>query len=161
MRRIKNFPGYFVTEYGEIFRELKSGSLKKVNHNIRKKDGYCLVVLRKDKKPCARYLHRLVAERFCLKKNKNHVVNHKDANKKNNIASNLEWVSIQENNNHKHENGLCAFGTGIWASKINDDIALDIFKSELPSRELGRIYKISKTSVLNIKKKKTWRHIHG
>ena len=34
------------------------------------------------------------------------VVNHKDGNKGNNCADNLEWVTHQENEIHKHENGL-------------------------------------------------------
>jgi hypothetical protein len=52
-------------------------------------------------------LHRLIAEAFCAKREGCPVVNHKDGDKKNNRASNLEWVSQQENMQHARQTGLC------------------------------------------------------
>lgn len=48
------------------------------------------------------YVHRLVAEAFCEndKPSLRDMVNHKDGDKLNNVASNLEWVSARENNLH-------------------------------------------------------------
>lgn len=50
-------------------------------------------------------LHRLVATVW-LGDHPGMEVNHKDGNKGNNAAENLEWVTHQDNDRHKHETGL-------------------------------------------------------
>lgn len=51
-------------------------------------------------------VHRLVAEAFIPNPNGLPIVNHKDGNKVNNCASNLEWVTESENRFHAFRNGL-------------------------------------------------------
>ena len=51
-------------------------------------------------------LHRLVASTFIENINNKPIVNHIDGNKLNNCVNNLEWVSVQENNQHNHNIGL-------------------------------------------------------
>lgn len=52
------------------------------------------------------FVHRLVAKYFCEGYDDNLVVNHKDGNKLNNKASNLEWVTRSQNDLHAFANGL-------------------------------------------------------
>ena len=51
-------------------------------------------------------VHRLVAESFIPNHEDKPVVNHKDGNKKNNCADNLEWVTSSENSFHAVRTGL-------------------------------------------------------
>lgn len=51
-------------------------------------------------------LHRMVAEVWCDRPEGTTQVNHKDGNKGNNCAENLEWVTPKENVQHAYANGL-------------------------------------------------------
>lgn len=60
-------------------------------------DGYPTVQL---KGLGGRRIHRLVASAFVDNPDNKEIVNHKDGNKTNNLASNLEWVTSAENTYH-------------------------------------------------------------
>lgn len=60
-------------------------------------NGYLYVTLNANGKRKNHYIHRLVADAFCEKKQPDAVVNHKDRNRKNNHADNLEWCTQREN----------------------------------------------------------------
>ena len=53
-------------------------------------------------------VHRLVAEAFLPKIEGRNVVNHKDCDRSNNAASNLEWCTDLENTRHAFANGRCS-----------------------------------------------------
>lgn len=56
-----------------------------------------------------RYIHRLVAKYFIENPNNYKVVNHKDCNRANNNADNLEWCTTQYNVRYAIENGDLGF----------------------------------------------------
>jgi hypothetical protein len=70
------------------------------------KQRYIQILLPKNNqnKSCA--LHRLVAQEFVENLENKPYVNHIDGNKRNNIASNLEWVTQSENMEHAFKTGL-------------------------------------------------------
>jgi hypothetical protein len=101
MIELKEFPGYFVTEDGQVFSERTGAFLKGGGGN------YLGVLLRRDGKTFRRNRHRLVAlthvhnpDSLLLKE-----VNHKDGNKHNNRADNLEWCDRSGNMKHAYETG--------------------------------------------------------
>lgn len=64
------------------------------------KDGYSLVILCKNGKPKAFYLHTIVALAFpeiCGEWFEGATVNHKDWNRSNNVPENIEWVPLSYN----------------------------------------------------------------
>lgn len=75
-------------------------------------NGYMMVCLTKDGKRKSCYIHRLVAEAFCDKNGKGDHINHKDHDRANNNAANLEWVTAKENIAYsahlmKHPKAVC------------------------------------------------------
>lgn len=53
----------------------------------------------------AKYIHRTVAEHFVPRVEGKNIVNHKDGDKTNNNANNIEWVTQAENIAHSIANG--------------------------------------------------------
>jgi hypothetical protein len=68
--------------------------------------GYMRVGLYKNNKSHYLFVHRLVAQTFVEQEESKVFVNHKDGNKLNNSADNLEWVTPSENNIHAVKTGL-------------------------------------------------------
>lgn len=68
--------------------------------------GYRKVLLSQNGYVRTANVHRLVATAFCHREDGCDEVNHIDGNKRNNAASNLEWVSREGNLRHAHETGL-------------------------------------------------------
>lgn len=89
-------------------RRLK-GALKS---NIKDKDGYFKVNLYKDGKLSTQQVHRLVAKSFIPNPDNLPQVNHKDEDKTNNCADNLEWCTNEYNNKYSnvaqkwHQSGI-------------------------------------------------------
>ena len=87
---------YQVSDLGRV-RSKKYGRWK-VLKNGTTGNGYLTVCLFKDNKVNGLLVHRLVAQAFIENDNIfNDQVNHKDENKKNNRATNLEWCDRQYN----------------------------------------------------------------
>jgi hypothetical protein len=100
----KDIPGfegvYQISNHGRMksFKELREG---RVLSNVNSKGGYISVVLgRNNKIERSTRIHRLVAEAFIDNPGNLKQVNHKDCNKQNNRADNLEWVTPHQNMSH-------------------------------------------------------------
>ena len=88
---IKGFESiYKITDTGKVF-SIKSNRF--IGSNL--KDGYSLVILRKNNKSYAKTIHRIVALHFLPNPNFFPEVNHIDGNKHNNNINNFNyWFSI-------------------------------------------------------------------
>ena len=89
-----NKTDFEVSNYGRVKRIKTQHILKIGTIN----SGYMLVEYSETKKYRRReLLHRLVARHFCEGYEKSLDVNHKDGNRLNNCADNLEWLTRKEN----------------------------------------------------------------
>ena len=111
-KTVSDNPNYLVSDTGRIRR---IGSDK--DHSVQKKDGYLITQLYQDGERKHVRVHRLVAKEFIPNPDNKPEVNHKDGNKTNNSASNLEWVSKKENCRHAWDNGLVNPSYGMLGKK--------------------------------------------
>ena len=95
-KKIVGYEDYCIDEYGNIYSYKSRRYISQQKH----KDGYFYVGLCKDGKRKVFAVHRLVAFHFIENENGFPQVNHKDENKENNEASNLEWCTGKYNSNY-------------------------------------------------------------
>lgn len=102
---LKNFRptpynGYWVGKNGDIYSE-RRGIILSPRWD---KDGYREVTLMNGKSTVSKTVHRLVAEAWLPNPNNLPFVNHKNGNRDDNRVSNLEWISISDNNTKENQN---------------------------------------------------------
>ena len=106
---VKEFEGlYSVSNFGNVKREstkakLGTGNYAREEHLIKQRKnnkGYLMVDLYKDGIRSQILVHRLVAQAFVPNPYSYTIVNHKDENKENNCADNLEWCTQKYNMNY-------------------------------------------------------------
>lgn len=96
-----------IVGYEDLYQVSNFGNVRSLNyrnsgvpHNLlfkRHRCGYAQILLAKDGERKMFLIHRLVASAFLDNPNNYQQVNHKDENKRNNIASNLEWCDASHN----------------------------------------------------------------
>lgn len=125
--------------------------------------GYCSINI--PSKPIRKrmYVHRLVAIAHIeyFGDYSELTVNHKDYNKLNNNVENLEWMSRGDNIRYSFNEYHGNFGEKHYLSKLTKEDVLKIremskYYSDL---ELSKIFNVSKTSIYDIRKKRTWKYV--
>ena len=96
-----------VSDSGEVRNRETGYVLKPWRHK-----GYPAVDIRCNGKKKKAFVHRLVAEAFIPNPDNLPCVNHKDENKANNNADNLEWCTVQYNNAYGSRQTMCDFKRG-------------------------------------------------
>lgn len=122
--------------------------------------GYVRVDLIFRPKRKAYLLHRLVALAFLPNHENKPEVNHKDGNKLNNAASNLEWSTEKENMQHAAQTGILDF-TKPKRLPVSPADVMSIFVSPLSLATLANKYGIPKLTVQSIKSGKRRSSITG
>ena len=90
-----------------------------------------------------RFVHRLVAEKFVPNPDNKPQVNHKDGDKTNNHADNLEWVNNQENRNHAVKNGLHSHGECSYAKLDWKKVAYIRNHRDENPKDLAKMFSVS------------------
>lgn len=92
-------------------------------------------------------------------------VNHKDGNRFNNAAENLEWCDRKANCIHGLDNNLMAHGEKSCKAKITEEEMFEIKRlyneTELSQEAIGKIFGISQSQVGNIVRGESWRRIQA
>ena len=159
-RIAEEFPRYEVSNEGE----LRNRKTLHVHKGCVDKGGYRQLCL-KDASGRSRsvLLHRLVAKAFIPNPENKPQVNHKDFNGLNNSVENLEWVTEQENHDHKMEHGrnVAPEGEGHGMAKLKESDVVDIYtlikEGSLTQKEIARRYGISSSTVSHIKTGRLWK----
>ena len=139
---------YKVSNFGRVMRK-KNGSIAALRTFP---NGYKSVLISPDGTGKTKWrsvlVHRMVAMAFIPNPDNLPQINHKDKNKANNCVDNLEWCTVQYNNNYLDHNALMS------ASKSNTILQLDlsgnIVKEWKPCAEKGKLVDRLKDSGFNI-----------
>jgi hypothetical protein len=165
-----------IIDYEGLYQVSNTGmvkSLKRIwksgRNHIREKDehiliprtgkcGYPYVILCKNGKVKTHKIHRLVAINFINNPDNLPVVRHKNDIVTDNNVSNLIWGTIKDNNDDRQIRNRQAKGEKI-SKKLNNSDILDIRNSNLSTTELSKLYNVHKSTIHNIIKCKTWKHL--
>lgn len=105
-------------------------------------------------------VNRVVALRFLPNPDNLPQVNHIDGVKAHNWLKNLEWCSGSENEKHAHRTGL---KTGRGSSNSNSKLTVgdvEIIRASGKSvEELSEWFNVSRSTITNVIKRKTWKHV--
>lgn len=111
--------------------------------------GYkCVCLFRKGKSKHTT-IHRLVAKAFISNPENLPTVNHKDENKLNNRAENLEWLSVKDNDNYGSRNERMAN-----SKKVNPiaqyDSTMNLIKIHLGVKDAQRNTGVNRNSIRDV-----------
>lgn len=98
LRDIDGFPHYKIDRTGKVVSFY--GSTPRVLRTYLNNKGYVCIDLKENGKREHKLVHRLVADAFVDNPESLPEVNHKDEDKTNNCADNLEWCSHSYNNSY-------------------------------------------------------------
>ena len=125
-------------------------------------NGYPQVMLQKDKIPKTVKIHILVAKLFVEGYSKDLQVNHKDGDKLNASAKNLEWVTGKQNVIHSYETGLASNkGSRHPRSVLTEEIVIECRKLRANGttvRELSAAFGIKACTLYSALSGKNWGH---
>jgi len=140
--------GYFVSNLGRV--KNPKGLLIKSGDNG---GGYRYIFYRtKENKSKRTYVHRLVAAYFLKSEDGCIYVNHKDLNKENNAADNLEWVTAKQNTAHGIKAG-CINKKGRPHTIHSDEKIRRVYAEHIKGMtlcEIERVYGVNRSTLASI-----------
>lgn len=126
--------------------------------------GYLRTMIRKDGRVRTVKLHRIVAEAFHPNPEGLAEVNHKNFNKQDNRAENLEWMSRKHNMGHAAAGGKIKDKHGSFngMSKLTEAMLSEIKAKYVPyvytHEMLGKEYGVAKSTIKDALSRR-WRHV--
>lgn len=147
-------PRYSVSNLGRV----RSSITNRVIKQSYLPAGYRTLTLRHNNKYVYAYTHRLVASAFCDQPEGCIQVNHKDGDKDNNRADNLEWVTAKQNMKHAYENDLALHGVMAPWSKLTFTQVVNIKHMRGAANQywVAEQYGVGQTQVSRIQRGVNW-----
>jgi hypothetical protein len=146
---------YIVSSMGRV--KNKSGHILRPCKN--KMDGYWYLVL----KGRSEKLHRIVATEFAPNPENKKYVDHKHGDKDDNRASELRWVTFQENIDNAWETGAYNFkGSNSTSSILTDNQVMKIKKmisDGITCKNIQKEFGTTIWAIYDIKQGRTWGHL--
>lgn len=163
VRVVPKYPNYGTSICGKIFRiDTKTERVL----NLRGKDGNQYYYMNMSNNNIQKKIntHILVAMAWVDNPDPNLYVcvNHKDGNKLNNHASNLEWVTYGQNSRHAVNTGLIKCGNGLYNSELSDQNVHDICKlliEGLRPKDIAKSFGVSPDIIRKIRAGDTYFHV--
>ena len=106
-------------------------------------------------------VHRLVALAFIPNPCAKPFINHLDFNRRNNVVSNLEWVTLAENSRHSCKNGRQARGERHGQAKLTEAIVREARRKRangVSYKRLAEIYGVT-SPTMQYAIKHGWQHV--
>lgn len=149
---------YAISNLGNVYSEYTDKLLKPFPNN----QGYLNVDVRVDGLKQYIPVHRMVAIAFIPNPENKPFVNHIDGNKQNNVVTNLEWVTAQENTLHAVASGLIKIGSEHHQSKLTEKEVHEIKNLMLLGERdvvLAERYNANTGVMFGIRAGRIWKHV--
>jgi hypothetical protein len=145
---VNGLSGFMVSSFGNV-----TGIRGKPYKMSKNKKGYH--ILRSPIRKYGKQLHRIVAEHFIGKIPNGYQVNHKDGDKSNNRASNLEFMTCSENIRHAIKLGLRAANQNLKSSAMFDKSQVIAIKDAIAAghgnQEISNYFKCHHSTISKIR----------
>lgn len=142
MKDIEGYEGlYAITEDGRVWSH-KSQKFRKLGRSRE----YLQVSLCKDGVTKQIMVHRLVACAYVDNPENKQTVNHIDGNPHNNHVSNLEWMTMQENNQAAWDNGQRTLTDKMYESMLKN---MEKGRKRLKPETVSKIRELSESGLSN------------
>lgn len=143
---------YIITKDGEVINKHNGHKVKPQPNG----KGYLRVSIGKK----LMFVHRLVATLYVPNPENKPQVNHKDGNKQNNRADNLEWVTNQENRTHAVNHQLICSGVNAKNSKLTeDDVAFIRTNKDMNITQLANKFNVARSTIRDVLNYKRYKHL--
>lgn len=158
-------PVYMVNTKGDVLSRFTGKLLKP---SLLPNGYYHVNVRNSEGKRGPKAIHRMVAETFLEPVDGKTHINHIDSNKLNNSVDNLEWCTNAENRAHSVSSGTHSHGEGHTSAKLTEDEVIHVCEQLSIGRTFSEIQTslkfysgatLTRASYLNIRGRRTWKHI--
>lgn len=144
---------YEISNFGRVRRILKTRMQSRA-------DGYLFFPLYRNRKAVYRTIHSMVAEAFIGPRPPCHDVHHKDADKRNNRDTNLEYLT-------RSANTKAAWKAGAWKERkigrnqwrLTPKQVIEIRRSKLAGYKLAERYHVSQSTIHEVRRGKSYRWV--